>query len=75
MSCCDEYCDNYGCNQGRDCPVRRQPVKVAKIGRKDHAKAPLPASPWRAYLRHLASAMLLTVAVMLVSAIVVGVLA
>jgi hypothetical protein len=21
-SCCDEYCSNYGCNQGRDCPVR-----------------------------------------------------
>jgi glutaredoxin 3 len=23
MSCCDEYCSNYGCNQGRDCPVRK----------------------------------------------------
>lgn len=48
---------------------------TARIGRRMHGKNPLPASPWRAYLRHLASAMLLTLAVMLVSAIVVGVLA
>jgi hypothetical protein len=22
MSCCDDYCCNYGCNQGRNCPAR-----------------------------------------------------
>lgn len=22
---CDEYCANYGCNQGRDCPARKCP--------------------------------------------------
>ena len=27
MSCCDEYCSNYGCNQGRDCPARFAKVK------------------------------------------------
>ncbi len=60
MKCCDEYCSNYGCNQGRDCPVR-----VAKIGRKDHAKAALPPSPWRAYVGHLAKWMLAFVGVAL----------
>jgi hypothetical protein len=65
MNCCDEYGD---CRQGRDCPVR-----VAKVGRKDHAPAPLPASFWRAYLKHLAKWMLIAIAVLLVSAAVVGV--
>ena len=23
MSDCDEYCANYGCNQGRNCPARK----------------------------------------------------
>ena len=50
MNCCDEYGE---CNQGRNCPIR-----VAKIGRKDHAKAALPSSPWRAYVGHLAKWML-----------------
>jgi hypothetical protein len=53
MNCC-----NKDCRQGRDCPVR-----VAKIGRKDHAKAPLPNSPWRAYVGHLAKWMLAFVGV------------
>ncbi len=22
-SCCDEYCSTHGCNQGRNCPVRK----------------------------------------------------
>jgi hypothetical protein len=65
MNCCDEYGD---CRQGRDCPVR-----VARVGRKDHAPAPLPASLWRAYLKHLAKWMLIAIAVLLVSAAVVGV--
>ena len=24
---CDEYCCNYGCNQGRDCPARKAVYK------------------------------------------------
>ena len=23
MSDCDDYCTNYGCNQGRDCPAHK----------------------------------------------------
>ena len=23
-NCCDEHCASYGCNQGRNCPVRKQ---------------------------------------------------
>lgn len=71
MNCCDEYGD---CRQGRDCPVRKGAEKVARIGRKDYAKEPLRGSPWRIYLRHLAKWMLITVAMMLASAMVVGVL-
>lgn len=67
MNCCD-----YDCNQGRNCPARQTPAKVAKIGRKDYGKEPLSASPWRRQLRYLATAMLLTIAVMLVSAAVVA---
>lgn len=25
-TCCDEYCSTHGCNQGRDCPVRKTPM-------------------------------------------------
>jgi len=35
---------------------------TARVGRRDHAQAPLPASPWRAYLRHLAKWMLIAIA-------------
>lgn len=66
MNCCDEYGE---CRQGRDCPIR-----VAKIGRKDHAKAALPHSPWRAYLKHLAKWMLICIAVLFAAAFTVGVL-
>lgn len=48
MNCCD-----YDCNQGDNCPAR-----VAKVKRRDHAKAALPSSPWRAYVGHLAKWML-----------------
>lgn len=102
-SCCDEYCENYGCNQGRHCPARAitsrenqapcqqcwnsgyngqgydcscgaKPAKVARIGSKDHAKEPLRGSPWRLYFKDLGRSMLLCLAVMLASAIVVGVM-
>lgn len=69
---CDDYCCNHGCNQGRDCPARQAPAKVAKVGRKDYGKEPLRGSAWRRQLRYLAGAMLMTLAVMLVSAAVVA---
>jgi hypothetical protein len=50
-------------------------AEVAKVGRKYHDREPLRGTPWRRHLRDLAAAMLLTLAVMLVSALVVGVLA
>ncbi len=46
MNCCDEYGD---CNQGRDCPIR-----VARIGRKDYTREPLPPTVWRRHLKVLA---------------------
>lgn len=45
----------------------------ARIGRKDHAPAALPYSPWREYLRHLAKWLLIVIAVLLVSAAALGV--
>ena len=36
---------------------------TARIGRKDHARAALPNSPWRAYVGHLAKWMLAFVGV------------
>lgn len=56
-------------------PCTCVPTKVAKVGKRIPGKTPLPANPWRAYVRHLAKWMLMTLAVLLVSAIVVGGLA
>lgn len=53
-SCCDEYCANYGCNQGRDCPAR-----VARIGRKDYSREELPPSIWREQIKQLGKWMLI----------------
>lgn len=61
MNCCDEYCSSHGCNQGRNCPAR-----VAKVGQRTPGKTPLPASPWRAYLRDLGRAMLVVVCTWLI---------
>lgn len=52
MNCCD-----YNCHQGRDCPVRAEPV--AKIGRKHHGREELPPSIWREQLRVLGKWMLI----------------
>jgi hypothetical protein len=66
MNCCDEYGE---CNQGRDCPVR-----VAKVkSRTPRYPTPLRQEISRVYLRHLAKWMLIAIAVLLVSAAVVGV--
>lgn len=65
MSRCDDYCCNQGCNQGRDCPAR-----VARVSKRTQDRDPLPPSAWRnKHLKHLAKAMLLTVAVMTTAAI------
>lgn len=63
-SCCDEYCSNYGCNQGRDCPVR-----VATYRPVMRAADPLPPSLWRIYLRYLAKWMLILFFMLLIIAL------
>jgi hypothetical protein len=68
MNCCDEY---GNCNQGRDCPVRA--ARVARIGRKDHAREALPRSLSRVYLHHLAKWMLVFIAVLFAAALVMGI--
>ena len=59
MNCCDTYCANYGCNQGRNCPAR-----VATIGKKMHGPEPLSGSPWRRQLKRLAAWMLIAIAIL-----------
>lgn len=68
--CCDEYCSNYGCNQGRDCPAR-----VAKIGQRMQTVDPLPPSNWRAALKPLAEWMLVSTIMMIVATVAVVLLA
>lgn len=74
-SCCDEYCANYGCNQGRDCPARK-PVAtasiVARIGRKDYAREELPPSIWREQLKQLGKWMLIVWALLFYAALAVA---
>lgn len=68
MSCCDEYCANYGCNQGRDCPIRG--AKVARVRSRKHDRDPLPPSVTHVYLRHLAKWLLIALVVMTATPIV-----
>lgn len=86
---CDTYCMNHGCNRGPGCPAGtacysmpgckdtacpgHPGAKVARIGRKDYGREPLPRSPWRVYLKDLARSMLIVLAVIGISAAVVGV--
>ena len=43
---CDDYCCNYGCNQGRNCPARKKPAtqlaidEQAKTDRQAAKEAP-----------------------------------
>ena len=53
------------------CP---KPAAVARVGRKHYDRDALRGSPWRLYLKDLARSLLLVLAVMMVSAIVVGVM-
>lgn len=46
MNCC-----TGDCNQGRDCPAR---AKVARIGRKDYDREPIPPMTWRSTMQRLA---------------------
>ena len=62
MNCCDGYCTNYGCNQGRDCPAR-----VTKAKPVMRAADPLPPSVWRYQLKRLAFWMLAAVTVSLLT--------
>jgi hypothetical protein len=57
MNCC-----NQDCVQGRECPAR-----VAKCKPVMLAAEPLPASPVAGYLRRMATAMLVVLAVVLVT--------
>lgn len=57
MNCC-----NQDCVQGRECPAR-----VAKCKPVMLAAEPLPASPMAGYLKRMASAMLVVMAVVLVT--------
>ena len=57
MNCCDQ-----DCVQGRECPAR-----VAKCRPVMLAAEPLPASPVAGYLKRMATAMLMVLAVVLVT--------
>jgi hypothetical protein len=57
MNCCD-----HDCVQGRECPAR-----VAKCRPVMLAAEPLPASPVVGYLKRMATAMLMVLAVVLVT--------
>ena len=46
MSTCDDYCDNYGCNRGPNCPARAaEALPAAAAPAPAVAPPPLP-EPW-----------------------------
>jgi len=51
-----------------------KPAAVAKIGKRMHGQRPLPTSLWHVYLGSLARAMLLCLAVIMVSAVTVAIM-
>jgi hypothetical protein len=69
MSCCDEYCTNYGCNQGRNCPAR-----VANVGKRHHGAQPLLPSPWKRQLKIGAKWALITISLLFYAALLSAVL-
>lgn len=90
MNCCDYDCTQgrncparkpeckhcYGTGydaSGYPCTCAA-PAKVAKVGKRMHARQPLRGTTWRNQLKDLARAMLLVVAVMFFSAVTVGVM-
>lgn len=54
------------------CPGHPSPSRVAKVGKRYHARKPLQPITLRRQLKYLATAMLLALAVMLVSAATVA---
>jgi hypothetical protein len=58
MNDCTEYCANYGCNQGRDCPAR-----VARAKPIMKAADPLLPTKWRSFVITLAKNVLAFIAV------------
>ena len=87
MNCCTYDCHQGDDCPARKCPHCRglgfdasglrcdcqAPARVTKVKRRIHAQDPLPASPSRAYLRHLAKWMLISLAAMLIAALALGV--
>lgn len=68
---CDDYCNNYGCNNGPSCPARAC-AKVARVGKRMAGPEPLRGSAWCVYLKDLARSMLLCLAAVVVSGLVVA---
>ena len=58
---------------GYDCTCGK-PAKVAKVGKRMHGKKSLRPLAWTVYVKDLARSMLIVLAVLLVSAAVVGVM-
>ena len=89
MNCCNEYGDcrqGRDC-PARKCPhchgigydasgysCTCATAKVAKVGKRMQSAKPLTGSPWRRQLKDLARVMLVMLAVVLISAITVGVM-
>lgn len=71
MTCPHCYGIGYDAS-GMSCSCT-MPAEPAKIGRRTHAKDPLPASSWRAYLRHLAKWMLIVLGTTLLATLALGV--
>lgn len=88
MNCCDYDCtQGRDCPARAACPHCRglgfdysgmrcdcqAPARVTKVKRRIHTQDPLPASPSRAYMHHLAKWMLIALATMFVAALALGV--
>jgi hypothetical protein len=74
---CDDYCNNHGCNNGPFCPAKAyntKPAAVARVGKRMPDREPLRGTPWRSYLKYLAVAMLMVMAVIAVSGLTVQLL-
>ena len=69
-----KHCHGIGYDaSGMRCTCTDQGAKVARIGCKDYAREPLPASASRVYLRHLAKWMLICIATLFAAALFLGV--
>lgn len=47
-----------------------EPARVARIKRKYHTKDPLPLSPWRRHVKHLAKWVLVCIAALIAATLV-----